>query len=209
MPVRKPFALRRSASRPTAPARRSDSASLRAFFAVWPDAAASVALRALADDVANRMSGRAAQASNLHLTIAFVGEIPEVRADLLSSIGVQAAADTAPFVLRLDRVATFRGSGIVWAGTTSTPPAIETLARLVREGLALQRFAVEDRAFHPHVTLARRCRRWEELAISPPIEWTVTRLVLNVSLLSSGPPRYPELGAWPLGPRAADDVKPT
>ena len=54
---------------------RSEGTSLRAFFAVWPDAAAAVALRALADDVANRMSGRASQPSNLHLTIAFVGEI--------------------------------------------------------------------------------------------------------------------------------------
>lgn len=177
-------------------ARPSEGASLRAFFAVWPDAAATVALRLLAGDVAYRMSGRASQASNLHLTIAFVGEIPASRVGLLHSIGDRAAAGAAPFELTLDRVGTFRGSGIAWTGATLTPAAIERLAQLVREDLAVQGFAVEDRPFHPHVTLARRCRRWGELNVSPPIAWTVTRLALNVSELSSGPPQYAELGGW-------------
>jgi len=179
--------------------RRHADAPLRVFFALWPDAPASAALGVLAPEVATRMAGRAPQSGNLHLTMAFVGEVGPNRVAVLQTIGRAAAARTAPFALTLDRVGIFRGSGIAWAGASSAPPDIMALAQRLAEGLAAERFSVEERAFHPHVTLARRCRRGGHLAIAPSIAWNVTRLVLNVSLLSSGSPRYDELDGWSLG----------
>jgi RNA 2',3'-cyclic 3'-phosphodiesterase len=175
------------------------AAPLRVFFAVWPDAPAAAALGVLAGELARRMSGRAPPAANLHLTIAFVGAIPAERVPALQEIGRDAAARAGRFALALDRVGTFRDGGIVWAGATSVPPEITRLAQALSEGLAAAGFAVDPRPFHPHVTLARRCRRAAELAISPPIAWTVTRLVLNVSSLSSSAPRYEDRDGWRLG----------
>ena len=45
--------------------------------------------------------------------------------------------------------------------------------------LAADGFATEPRAFHPHVTLARRCRKPGSGAIAVPVAWTVAQLVLN------------------------------
>jgi len=48
---------------------------VRVFFALWPAATARDALAGLAHDVAARVQGRAPPDENLHMTLAFVGDI--------------------------------------------------------------------------------------------------------------------------------------
>lgn len=175
----------------------------RLFFAVWPDAPARDALAMLARDVAARAGGRAPAADNLHLTLAFVGEVAADRLAALCAAGAEAAAGVAAFDLALDTVGAFRGSGIAWAGATGVPPALLGLVGRLDERLAARGFPTDTRAFHAHVTLARRCRRTPDAQLPAPIAWTVTRLVLNASELASGGPRYREIGVWPLGAAAA------
>jgi RNA 2',3'-cyclic 3'-phosphodiesterase len=172
---------------------------VRVFFALWPDTDARDSLAALARDVAARTHGRAPPAANLHVTIAFVGEVRPERIDTLREIGASVAASASPFVLTLDRAGTFRGAGIAWAGTSSPPAPLAQLAGNLNDALAAQDFAVERRAFSPHVTLARRCKAPGRTSLAAPIAWTVTRLVLDASEPDSGPPRYRDLASWPLG----------
>lgn len=173
--------------------------TLRVFFALWPDADARDRLAALARDVAARTKGRAPPPANLHITVAFIGEIAPERVDVLRTVGASVAARAAPFVLRLNCTGTFRGTGITWAGASELPAPLVALARDLSDMLVAQDFAIERRPFSPHVTLARRCKAAEVGNLAPPIGWTATRLALDASETSAGAPRYRDLATWPLG----------
>ena len=178
--------------------------SRRLFFAVVPDAGSRATLAALARDVAHAVRGRAPSAENLHLTLAFLGQVNADRRAALAAIGATAAAAAAPFLLTLDRVGAFRGAGIAWAGTDRAPPELLQLVAALNDGLAAAGLPVERRPFHPHVTLARRGTRAPEGVAPAPLSWRVDRLLLMASDTLPAGPRYREIAAWPLsGPAAA------
>ena len=175
---------------------------LRIFFALWPDADARDRLAALAREVAARTNGRAPPAGNLHVTLAFIGDVPPERIGALNTIGASVAARAAPFALDFDCTGTFRRTGITWAGATRVPPTLAEMARNLFAALSAQDFAVEERAFSPHVTLARRCKTPEVRSLAEPIGCAVTRLALDASEPGSESQRYRDLATWPLGGRA-------
>jgi len=92
---------------------------------------------------------------NLHLTLRFIGEVPEDQGEDLAI--ALSSVRHPPFQLRLKGVGHFgsaRGVRAVWVGIEPTPELGELRARidatLLRAGLD-----PEHRKFHPHVTLAR------------------------------------------------------
>jgi 2'-5' RNA ligase len=147
--------------------------------------------------------GRPPPAENLHLTLAFLGQVNADRRAALAVIGSAAAAAAPPFVLTLDRVGAFRGAGIAWAGTDRSPPELLRLVAALNDGLAAAGLPVERRPFHPHVTLARRGARAPEGIAPAPLSWRVDRLVLMASDTLPARPRYREVDAWPLSGSAA------
>jgi 2'-5' RNA ligase len=181
-----------------------DASPRRVFFALWPDAGARDALWALARDTAAQTGGRAPSAGNVHLTLAFLGDVAAARIAALDAIGLAVAAAVPPFTLTLDRVGAFGDGRIAWAGTSAPPRDLERLVQSLNGALAKEGFPTERRAFHPHVTLARHCRRPAGAGAIAAIAWRAERITLNASERSSAGPRYRELGAWPLGSHAAD-----
>jgi 2'-5' RNA ligase len=172
---------------------------LRVFFAVWPDAPTRAAIAALAHEAATAAGGKAPRAESLHLTLAFVGEVPVDRVAALRAIGADAARPTPPFTMTLDRLGGFRDSGIAWLGTTKVPADLEALVDAMRKALAAAGFPVDPRPFRVHVTLARRCRNRVRAATIAPTAWRVERMTLTASELGGEGSRYRELAAWPLG----------
>lgn len=177
---------------------------LRIFFALWPDAGARDALSALARDTAAQTGGRAPSAANLHLTLAFLGDVAAARIAALHALGPAVAAPVLPFTLTLDRVGAFGNGAMAWVGASAPPRDLERLVQSLTGALAKEGFPTERRAFHPHVTLARHCRRPVGGAPIVSIAWRVEQFTLNASELTPRGPRYRELGAWPLGLPAAD-----
>jgi 2'-5' RNA ligase len=177
---------------------------LRVFFALWPDAGVRDALSALARDTAAQARGRAPLAGNLHLTLAFLGDVAAPRIAALQAIGPAVASAVGPFTVTLDRVGAFGNGGTAWVGASAPPRELERLAQLLTGALAKDGFPTERRAFHPHVTLARRCRHPTGTGIIVSIEWRVERITLNASERAPTGPRYRELGAWSLGAHEAD-----
>jgi len=174
---------------------------LRLFFAIWPDTAARDAIVALSREIAAARQGKTPPPANVHLTLAFVGDVVLDRVDALAPVGAAAASAVAPFRLELDRVGAFRDTGIAWLGATTMPAPLAELARQLRAGLAAQRFPVERRAFAAHVTLARNCRTALPRARPiQPVSWAVDSLTLVASQLAAGGSRYHTLSEWPLGP---------
>lgn len=168
--------------------------SERLFFALWPDAAVRRGLLKIYAALP-RHHGREPHPEDLHLTLAFLGEIDAERRRC-----AQAAADRVraqPFRLRLDRVGHWARPRILWCGASECPePLLDLLAGL-NQGLLGCGFAPERRPFVPHLTLARKAPRLAAFDLAPPIDWPVTELVLVGSRLGERP-SYQVLRRWPL-----------
>ena len=165
----------------------------RLFFALWPDALARDRLGALALDVAQASRGKPVPAANLHLTIAFLGEVNDARVDLLS--GIAAGIEAPAFRMELDRVGSFARARVAWAGCARPDPRLMDLQAAIATGLDRQGFTLEDRPFAPHLTLARKAI----VALPPrriePIGWQVGEF----ALVSSRAGRYETEASWRLG----------
>jgi 2'-5' RNA ligase len=98
--------------------------------------------------------GRAVDAEQLHLTLAFLGEQPVDRVEAAHE-ALEAVAAPA-FDLRLTGLGVFdeRRPRVVWAGVAEDGPLRGLRARVL-SALRGAGLAVERRRFRPHVTLAR------------------------------------------------------
>ena len=166
----------------------------RLFFALWPDAPAAERLERLAREVARSAGGRAVPLDKIHLTVVFLGEVAPERATDAS--GVAASLPGADIAVRLNCVGSFAGARAAWAGSSSPAEALMALQSDLARGLRGAGFALEDRNFVPHVTLARRIVRAVPRAAIEPIGWHAAELALVRTEAGTG--RYTTLEAWPL-----------
>lgn len=158
----------------TAPA--PDHHALRLFLALWPDSATRHRLRHCQAQQTWPDGARPTPAPDLHLTLHFLGQVPERRlADLLQALPQQ----VTPIELELDTLELWPNH--IAALTPSSVPA-ELLAlhsRLAQaiDGLGLPR---ETRPYRPHVTLARKAQDWQPVSCAPLI-WQASGYVLALS----------------------------
>ena len=171
---------------------------LRIFFALVPDATVRDSLAALAHDVARETGGRAPRDENVHLTLAFLGNVPRDRLDELTAIGAAVAAAEAPFPLTLDTIGAFRDARVAWAGPAVTPAGLERAFARLRVLLQAAGLPTERRPFNPHVTLARHCVRPPHRGAMDQIAWRVESIALMASETLAAGPRYAVLASWPL-----------
>jgi RNA 2',3'-cyclic 3'-phosphodiesterase len=167
----------------------------RLFFALWPDAAARAALADVARNTASRYGGRAVPAANLHLTLVFLGEVDPAKIDALRRAVDGVACAGFPFVL--DRIGGFRRAGVAWAGCRQSPPALFTLQSTLEARIRAAGFSPDDRAFAPHLTLARHVREPVEPEGMKAVEWRVNAFALVETACGVG--AYRALAEWPLG----------
>jgi 2'-5' RNA ligase len=167
----------------------------RLFFALWPGEDAAQHLSALSQSVAAQVEGRPVPRGRIHLTLAFLGELAPARAEE----AMRAGESTRPgaFDLVLDQVGSFRAARVAWAGCAHAPPGLKTLQTRLAKALRSRDFALEERPFAAHVTLARKISRPLERMPIPPIAWQAREYTLVRSEAGTG--RYTVLETWPLG----------
>lgn len=95
----------------------------------------------------------------MHLTLKFLGDIPEDSVETVKALLEKLAGTRRAFPLRLKGTGTFPPGGkmrarVLWAGVEEGPELMELQAVLETECEKLG-FTREDRAFHPHLTLGR------------------------------------------------------
>jgi 2'-5' RNA ligase len=168
---------------------------MRLFFAVWPDEAAALALEALAVALADVAGGKPVPREKIHLTLAFLGEVPGDRVE--NAVAAGAEARGSPFRLQLDEVGSFRRAEVAWAGCSRAPTALASLQSDLAASLAARGFTLEERAFAPHITLARRIAKPVPSASTEAIAWQVRDVTLVRSETGTG--RYAVMERWPLG----------
>lgn len=142
-------------------------------------------------------AGHPVAAENLHLTLAFLGEVSAEKTQALMQLAGRIRQPG--FELTLDDAGFWPRSGVVWLGPRQAPRGLLQLADLLRSQAARSGCYQSPQPFHPHVTLLRQALPPVSL---PPrnFRWSlpVERFVLFQSHYSRGRTRYKELAAWTL-----------
>ena len=86
--------------------------------------------------------------SNLHMTLAFIGEWPENVAGILPLV-------EQPFSITLSHIGLFREAKVIWAGVKDSEP-LNKLADSVRSHLSAAGVPFDSKPFVPHITLGRK-----------------------------------------------------
>lgn len=182
-------------SAPEVPPESARPSGQRLFFALWPDATVRRALAAAASDCHDDQ-GRLVAPHNLHLTLAFIGNVtPDQRACM------EAAAATLrgqAFTVTLDCVGFWPKPRVLWAGANGIPTALGALVADLNRALTNCGYQPETRPFRAHVTLARKVSRPPRQSPIAPIHWAVADFCLVESVSGEQGSDYRVLARWPL-----------
>jgi 2'-5' RNA ligase len=126
---------------------------MRLFIAVNFNTETHTKLLALRDELRGRSErGRFSAPENLHLTLAFIGEVSPKKVDTIKAI--MDTVTFAPFAATVTRLGTFSGGALWYAGLREGEPLM-LLQREITHKLAFCGFEMDGRKYSPHITLGR------------------------------------------------------
>ncbi len=142
----------------------------------------------------------------IHLTLKFLGDVPEARTTEIMDGIRQSAAGIAPFRLDVGGIGTFPGpknARVAWIGLSGDMQTLKRLQAAVEDAMARLGLERDERPFTPHLTVGRikyiRSRdRWlktlEEIRDIKLPGFDVTSVSLMKSELKPSGAVYTELG---------------
>jgi len=95
---------------------------------------------------------------SIHLTLKFLGNVESAKLDSITAKMKDATLATRPYQLKIQGLGAFpnlRRVQVVWVGIEGELPKLQALQKRLESGLAEMGFPAENRAFTPHLTLAR------------------------------------------------------
>ena len=172
----------------------------RIFFALWPPSTLADTLADVARTVASQHGGRPTRLDTIHLTLAFLGDVPVSALPELCALGRRLPA--GGFDLCLDRIAYWAHNHVLWAGCRATPEGLTDLHSRLQAALVEGGYPVDppDRRFTPHVTLVRKLDLAEptDLPSLSGLAWHCASFVLVQSVLTPEGPNYRVIETFPL-----------
>lgn len=168
----------------------------RLFFALWPEPLLCEQLLLRARPWLRKLDGRVVAQENLHITLAFLGNVDETQ-----QACVEACADAIQipaFTLSLDRLACWPRPRVAWAGASDAPQGFARLALELQEGARACGLQVDKRRPVAHVTLKRKLAGFGPAEALEPLRWPVERFSLVSSLTRPEGPLYTPLRSWEL-----------
>ncbi len=170
----------------------NDYHSMRLFVGLRPSDDFRAALSELQDRLRTAgVTGRFLDPSNLHMTLAFIGEWHEDVLPVLPRIA-------RPFAVTLSHPGLFPEAKVLWAGVEASE-ALDRLAQHVRHNLAGCGIPFDPKPFYPHITLARKPSVPDGTALSeievPPAVMPVDEVCLFRSVHGENGMEYPVIGS--------------
>lgn len=169
---------------------------IRCFIAIELSLEIKIALQKIKDELMPKIPNvKWTQPDNIHLTLKFLGHISVNTVESVKTILEDLAKNTKPFTIRLSSPGAFPSFGsprVIWAGIDKGNEESINLAGCIEEKAALIGIEKENRAFHPHLTLARINFLKDKKALKnafsslniPPVEMTASGLTLFQSTLT-------------------------
>jgi len=172
----------------------------RLFFALWPQPELRNSLHRAAADAARCFGGRATRADSLHLTLAFLGDVPVADLPRLQDAASRVTCDA--FRLPVDQLGFWGHNRILWAGSKAPVPGLSRLADCLAGELHTAGCGARPEAGRPfaaHVTLVRKVEeRPTQMPAFPSLAWDCRDFVLVRSCLSPRGSSYEVVGRWGL-----------
>lgn len=167
----------------------------RLFFALWPDEV----VRQRMDEARNGLppgSGRCVPATNLHLTLVFLGDV----GDDVALCARQAASrlHNQAFMLVLNKLGSWKKQQVAWLAPTLVPEALLSLVDNLQAALQQCGLVPEKRAFKAHVSVLRKLHQHIGPHALQPISWSIDCFCLVESLPVAEGVHYHVVQSWQL-----------
>jgi 2'-5' RNA ligase len=174
-----------------------DKATKRVFFALWPEDSTRTELTAAMSRLKTKVTARWIRPENLHMTLAFLGEVETKRLEGLTNVAD--AVHSHSFELQLDRIEHWRKPQVICLTPTATSPIPGQLAADLTARLRDAGFVLEKRTYRAHLSLARNADYLpEDVRLEQPILWQSTAFVLVESTREPQGSQYAIVESWPL-----------
>jgi len=172
----------------------------RLFFALWPDAQQRGALHSATRQCVRSCGGRPVPVQSLHVTLAFLGGVPEGRVPELDRIARRVAdafpARAQPLLLTFDRLEYWARPQILCALGTGEPAAdtdavsAPALAATLKNETVAAGFSPDLKPFRAHVTVARKVAHAPAALALQPVLWRFEAFALIESRTDPAGPVY-------------------
>jgi 2'-5' RNA ligase len=169
----------------------------RLFFALWPSDEFRAALRPRIQALQPDGVGRPQRPDQWHVTLEFLGPVPESRVALARDVA--AGVRARPCEVVMDAVEYWRRPEVLCLVAKVVPEALTGLVDQLRAGLAARSFHPESRPFRAHLTLARKVIHPVSPVTFEPLRWPVADFALVESVTDRSGSVYTPLARWPLG----------
>ncbi len=171
-----------------------NAAQHRVFFALWPEAGLRASLTIATAPALAGVAGRPVLAEDLHVTLAFLGEVGSAALTALARIGATLAPPR--LTVMLDRLEWWPGSGALIVAASTPPAGLMQLQQGLCRSLADAGLRVDAREFRPHLTIARSVPAQPRQALSMALAWPIGAVALVESVRVPTGPRYRPLASW-------------
>jgi RNA 2',3'-cyclic 3'-phosphodiesterase len=192
-----------------APAPPAREPTRRLFFALWPDAEQRGALHSATRKSVKSCGGRPVPVQSLHVTLAFLGSVPEGRVPELDRIARRVAdafpAAAQPLLVSFDRLAYWARPQILCALGTEEPAAdtdaasAPALAATLKNETVAAGFSPDLKPFRAHVTVARKVAHAPSALALQPVLWRFDAFALIESRTDPAGPVYSVIESYLLG----------
>jgi 2'-5' RNA ligase len=169
---------------------------VRLFFAAFPGAelrrtiSAAVGARGRAPDT------RLAPPENYHMTLVFLGEVADSRVEAVRRVGE--AQQFGRFPLHFDRWEYWSGSRALVASASHRSEPLLQLRAALAAGLGEIGATFDDKALHPHITVARKIAQAHVLPALSGFDWMISEFSLVASQRAALASVYTVIDTWPL-----------
>lgn len=138
---------------------------------------------------------------NIHLTVKFFGNVDQAKAPVISAAAARVVKEFSAIQIEVGKTGVFPRPSrpqVLWIGIEDPSGALLKLQQRLEDEFALEGFSKEDRAFRPHLTIARirKPQNADRLAQThlelqfSKVPVTLNELVLFRSELSSKGSKY-------------------
>ena len=175
--------------------------ALRLFFALWPNELQRAALTQAAAKAVRNCGGRPVAATNLHVTLAFMGSVPQPRVTELETLAHKVAAECAqdaPLTLRFEGLAHWARPQILCALAAEVSAGAHALAAALKDATAAAGFTPDLKPFRAHVTVARKVLHAPDRPALRALAWSFDAFALVASRTESSGPVYSVIESYSL-----------
>ena len=175
----------------------ADKEYRRLFFALWPSVSAQDNLYTQLHKKLGRCQGRQIIASNLHMTLLFMGNVGPVQQDCLESLVSQISSPE--FDLNLHSLTYRRKQQMLWLEPDTVPEGLWQLVSQLRETAEKCGFQLDLPPFKAHMTVMRKLRNMPDDTEITPYIWVVRDFALVSSKTLQSGAEYRLVKTWRLG----------